>query len=125
MREFQEALKDLLRQYEDVVSSFTPLSSDGRVKSFMRHSQFDLLMLLEEQDQPKVYSDWPNVESLFHDFGPYQESAAYINRTVTNTMKGVQKFISVSILLGIEGRHIEETIALIFVPNFFGVHEQR
>lgn len=97
MQEFQEALRALLKQYEDVISGFAPLPDDPRVKSFLQHSKFDLLMLLENpHPHQRKEAAWPDVQSLLHGYGPYRQSVAYINKTVTGTMKGVQKFTSVS-----------------------------
>lgn len=95
MQKFQGALKRLFKQYEDLVCAFVPISADRRIKSFLQHSKFDLLMLLGEQTKTAP-APWPDVESLLHEYGPYMQSVAYIKKTVAVTMSSVQKFISVS-----------------------------
>lgn len=95
--DFHDALQKLLNQYEAVVSDFVPISDDERIKSFLEHSKYDLLMLLSDpQVAKKQPASWPDVETLLLEYGPYVESVTYIEKTVLLTMKGVQKFIAVS-----------------------------
>ena len=100
IREFQDAFNSLLKQYETVVSDFVPMSEDCRVKSFLKHSKYDLLMLLEAQDKPKhtrhpELEKWPNVMSLLHQYGPYNQCVVYIEKTISFTMNAVQKSTAV------------------------------
>lgn len=99
-QEFQQALQKFLEQYEDVVSNFAPISEDPRIRPFLQHSQHDLLMILDDPPKPKEkLVPWPNIETLLHEFGPYQQCIAYIDKTVSATMKGVQKLTAVSYII--------------------------
>lgn len=108
VQQFRDSFQSLLNQYEKVVSDFAPISVDGRVKSFLQHSKYDLLMLLEEeQNKPKrhqVLDTWPNVETLLHQYGPYKQCVVYTEKIISLTMNGVQKSTAVrSVIIAITG----------------------
>ncbi len=95
--DFQASLQKLLNQYETVVSDFVPISDDARITSFLEHSKHDLLMILSDPQAPKRQpASWPDVDTLLLEYGPYVQSVTYIEKTVSVTMKGVQKFIAVN-----------------------------
>ena len=54
-------------------------------------------MILNDPHRSKRQpASWPDVEALLLEYGPYVDSVTYIEKTVSVTMKGVQKFIAVS-----------------------------
>ena len=100
--QFQESLQELFLQYEEVISSFVPISRDPRIRPFLQHCRYDLLMLLKDPKEDSVKPDpWPNVKSLLHEYGPYLESVAYIKKIVAASMRGVEELATVSVVLGV------------------------
>ena len=94
--DFHNALQHLLNMYEEVLSSFVPISNDSRIKPFTKCSKYDLLMTLEEQHTQKMPSKWPDLENLLHEYGPYKQSLSYINKALSITLNNILELSRVS-----------------------------
>ncbi len=98
-KDFQKAIKQLLDKYSKVISSFSPISKDSRIEPFMGRSKYDLLMIMDDQQEASWNHseyDWPDVLSLMYNYTPFKDSLAYINKSVTLSMSDIQKLSSVS-----------------------------
>lgn len=121
--EFQDAIEKMLALYEEVITSFVPISKDPRLTVFTTASRFDLLMRIEEEKniensdaRPRGFS-WPNVNMLLHEYDPYKDSVTFIRNVLSGTVNEIYRLSKVSIQHMLE--YWKLISAIVYTNNVF------
>ena len=99
--EFVSVVNELFQLYQAIVSSFLSLLHDRRVLSYLKPSQYDVLMQLEEEGGNKYDlispPTWPNTFSLLSGYRPYRTCVEYIKTAVEVSMVEAENITAVRI----------------------------
>ena len=99
--DFSSAFVHLLEQYVLVISNFTSLLKDDRIRPYISRSRYDLLMILDEEPSKKTSAGkprpWPDTRSIFHQYTPYQSCVGYIEKRIQSTMSEIEANSTVSL----------------------------
>lgn len=102
--DFSSAFVHLLEQYVLVISNFTSLLEDDKIRPYISRSRYDLLMILEEESFKKTSAgkphQWPDTRSILHQYNPYQSCVGYIENKIQSTISEIEAISTVS--LGID-----------------------
>ena len=99
--DFSSAFVHLLEQYVLVISNFTSLLKDDRIRPYISRSRYDLLMILDEKPSKKTSAGkphpWPDTRSILHQYTPYQSCVGYIEKKIQLTMSEIEANSTVSL----------------------------
>ena len=97
--DFEVALNNLLNQYKDVITRFSPLLKDDRILPLISTSRYDFMTLLEEEESASTGDykvPWQPVQALLCDYAPYCVCTSEIKATLRVTLEQCCKQSSVS-----------------------------
>ena len=98
--DFSSAFVHLLEQYVLVISNFTSLVKDDKIRPYTSRSRYDLLMILEEESSKKTSAGkphpWPDTHSILHQYTPYQSCVGYIENKIQSTISEIEAISTVS-----------------------------
>ena len=99
--DFSSAFVHLLEQYVLVISNFTSLVKDDKIRPYTSRSRYDLLMILEEESSKKTSAGkphpWPDTHSILHQYTPYQSCVGYIENKIQSTISEIEAISTVSL----------------------------